>query len=79
MISAILLVFSMGDMPPQISDRKFKTLDECADFVEMLAGTNVINNDYSFKFSSMEPSDGSIVEFKGRCVVQESMFHEKAE
>lgn len=79
MIAAILLVFSMGDMPPQISDRKFKTLDECADFVDMLAGSNVMDSEYRFKFSSMEPNDGSIVEFKGRCVVQESMFHEKAE
>jgi hypothetical protein len=79
MISAILLVFSMGDMPAQVSKGTFKTLDECADFVDMLAGTNVMNDDYSFEFSSMEPSDGSIVKFKGRCVVQESMFHEKAE
>ena len=70
MIATILLVFSMNDLPLQVSRTKYHTLDECADFVEMIAGKPVIDNEYSFEFSSIEPSDGSLHTFKGQCVVE---------
>jgi len=73
MIAAILLVFSMNDLPPQVSQRQFVTLDECADFVELLAGKPVVDDEYHFEFESMEPSDGSISTFQGRCVVQSNV------
>ena len=70
MIATVLLVFSMNDLPPQVSQTKYHTLDECADFVEMLAGKPVIDNEYSFEFHSIEPSDGSVSTFRGQCVVE---------
>ncbi|MEK9695259.1 MAG: hypothetical protein VW270_05810 [Candidatus Poseidoniales archaeon] len=73
MIAAILLVFTMNDLPPKVSQRKFVTLDECADFVELLAGQPVVDDEYHFKFESMEPSDGSISTFQGRCVVESNV------
>jgi hypothetical protein len=73
MIAAILLVFSMNDLPPQVSQRQFVTLDECSDFVELLAGKPVVDDEYHFEFESMEPSDGSISTFQGRCVVQSNV------
>jgi hypothetical protein len=73
MIASILLVFAMNDLPPRISQRQFVTLDECADFVEFLAGRPVVDDEYHFKFESMEPSDGSISTFQGRCVLESNV------
>ncbi len=71
MIGTVLLVFSMNELPLQVSQTKYQTLDECADFVELLAGMPVIDNNYSFKFESIEPTDGSIHTFAGQCVVDQ--------
>ena len=76
MIPTILLVFSMNDMPPQISQKKYHTLDECADFVELLANKRVVDNDYRFRFTSIEPSDGSVHIFEGQCIVDENLRYE---
>lgn len=73
MIASILLVFAMNDLPPRISQRKFVTLDECADYVEFLAGQQVVDDEYHFEFKAMEPSDGSISTFQGRCVVESNV------
>ena len=71
MIGTILLMFSMNDLPLQVSQTKYQTLDDCADFVETLAGMPVIENDYSFKFQSIEPTDGSVYTFSGQCIVEQ--------
>lgn len=76
MIGTILLVFSMNDLPLQVSKTKYETLDDCADFVEMLAGKSVIDNDYSFKFKSIEPTDGSVHTFAGQCIVEQDLKSE---
>ena len=73
MISVILLVFSMNDQPPQLSDGRWNTLDECADFVELLAGRPVVDNEYYFDFKSQDPNDGTISTFTGRCVVESNV------
>ncbi len=73
MIASILLVFAMNDLPPRISQRKFVTLDECADYVEFLAGQQVVDDEDHFEFKAMEPSDGSISTFQGRCVVESNV------
>lgn len=73
MIATILLVFSMNDLPFQTSQRIFTTLDECADFVDMIAGKPVIDSEYKFDFISIEPSDGSLHTFKGQCEVQQKL------
>lgn len=73
MIAAILLVFSMNDLPPKVSEGQWNTLDECADFVELLAGRPVVDDEYYFEFTSQDPNDGSISTFRGRCVVSENL------
>jgi hypothetical protein len=65
-IGTILLMFSMNDLPLQV----------CADFVETLAGMPVIENDYSFKFQSIEPTDGSVHTFSGQCIVEQDLKSE---
>ena len=76
MIGTILLVFSMNDLPLQISQTKYQSLDDCADFVETLAGMPVIENDYSFEFKSIEPTDGSVHTFAGQCIVEQDLSSE---
>ena len=73
MIATVLLVFSMNDLPPQVSQTKYHTLDECADFVDMIAGKPVIDSEYKFDFISVDPSDGSLHRFKGQCEVQQKL------
>jgi len=73
MIAAILLVFSMNDLPPKVSQGRWNTLDECADFVELLAGRPVVDDEYHFEFKAQDPSNGSISTFRGRCVVQSNV------
>jgi len=73
MIAAILLVFSMNDLPPKVSQGRWNTLDECADFVELLAGRPVVDDEYHFDFESQDPSDGTISTFRGRCVVESNV------
>ena len=73
MIAAILLVFSMNDLPPKVSQGRWNTLDECADFVELLAGRPVVDDEYHFEFRSQDPTDGTFSTFQGRCVVQSNV------
>jgi len=75
-IGTILLMFSMNDLPLQASQMKYETLDDCANFVEILAGMPVVNNDYSFKFHSIEPTDGSVHTFYGQCIVEQDLKSE---
>lgn len=51
---------------PQISDRLFKSKQECAAFVNTIAQGNVVDENYEFTFASM---DGLI--FKGGCYNRE--------
>ena len=76
MTGLIVLLFSMNELPLQVSQTKYRTLDDCADFVETLAGMPVIENDYSFKFQSIEPTDGSVHTFSGQCVVEQDLKSE---
>ena len=66
----ILLVFSInGEEPPDISDRVFYSYEECAEFVNTIAGNPVINSDYGFRFIA---SDGIL--FEGQCIDQREYF-----
>jgi hypothetical protein len=47
---------------PEISDRRFESKVECAEFVNTVADGNVVDENYEFTFASM---DGLI--FKGGC------------
>ena len=78
MVSAILLVFTMNDQPPQLSQGRWNTLDECADFVELLAGRPVVDDEYHFYFKSQDPNDGTISTFTGRCVIESNVDKKKA-
>jgi hypothetical protein len=56
---------------PEISDRLFKSKQECAEFVNTIAQGDVVNDNYEFTFASM---DGLV--FKGGCYSPEE-FAEK--
>lgn len=66
MILEILLVFSVNNGHEEISDRIFKSHEECAEFVDTLAQKDVVNSDYGFEFLS---SDGLL--FSGQCIGRE--------
>ena len=77
-MSVIALVFytAMVNGPfnpqgPQISDRLFETKDECAEFVNTIAQSDVVDENYEFKFASM---DGLM--FVGGCYTPEEFKKE---
>ena len=60
-MNAVTLVFftAMINGPfspqgPQISDRLFETKKECAEFVNKLVQGDVVDENYEFKFASMD-------------------------
>ena len=71
MIEAVLLVFSMNGLPPRESQTRYDTLDQCADFVDLVAGASVVDDAYKFDFTRIDPSDGLIYQFEGRCIIQQ--------
>ena len=56
---------------PEISDRTFKSKQECAEFVNTIAQHDVVDINYEFKFASM---DGTV--FIGGCYTPKE-FEEK--
>ena len=56
---------------PEISDRLFKSKQECAEFVNTVAQNNVVDEDYKFIFASI---DGLV--FKGGCYTPEEFEKE---
>lgn len=74
--TGIALVFSLTSMQdptfsqgPEVSDREFKSHQECEEFVNTLAGTDVVDEKFEFEFSS---SDGLI--FTGGCYTAEELL-----
>lgn len=63
MIKEILLVFAVGGEAPQISQRIFDSVEQCAGFVDTLAEQRVVQSDGKFRFIA---NDG--VFFEGQCV-----------
>ncbi len=63
MIAEILLVFSLNGAMETVSDRVFSSYEECAEFVEAVAGGDVVNSDYGFRFIA---PDGML--FDGQCI-----------
>lgn len=68
----ILLVFAVGAGPDNISDRVFYSYEECAEFVNILAGQPVVNSDYGFSFYG---SDGVLIQ--GQCIGMKDWFLKK--
>ena len=62
----ILLVFVITGYEPNVSDRVFSSYEECAEFVNQLAGKYVVNSDYGFDFLT---SDNLVV--SGQCISKE--------
>jgi len=65
----VLLVFSVNSGPQEISDRVFYSYEECTEFVNMIAGTDVVNSDHGFRFVA---SDGLL--FDGQCIEIKEWF-----
>ena len=77
-MSAVALVFStmMINGPanptgPEVSNKFFESKQECAEFVNTIAKNDVVDENYEFKFASM---DGLL--FVGGCYTPEE-FKEK--
>jgi hypothetical protein len=68
----ILLVFAVNSGPQEISDKIFYSYEECAEFVNTIAGMDVVNTDYGFRFIA---SDGML--FDGQCVEMKEWFLKK--
>lgn len=61
---SVLLIFMMNAGEPTVSDRAFKSFEECKEFVERTSGMpDAVNEEYMFDFES---SDGA--RFTGGCV-----------
>ena len=56
---------------PEISDRLFKSKQECAEFVNTIAQSDVVDDNYKFIFASI---DGLV--FKGGCYTPEEFEKE---
>jgi len=65
----VLLVFSVNSAPLEISDRIFYSYEECTEFVNTIAGMDVVNSDHGFRFVA---SDGIL--FNGQCVEMKEWF-----
>lgn len=50
MLPIIILVFSVNAQPYEISQRPFTSLEECREFVNTLAQTEVFSNERDFRF-----------------------------
>lgn len=69
----ILLVFMANGGQVEVSDRVFESFQECATFVDTLAGQRVVNSDFGFDFLS---SDG--IHFSGQCIEKSDYFLEES-
>ena len=67
----IMITGPANTQGPEISDRQFKTKQECAEFVNTVAQNNVVDEDYKFIFASI---DGLV--FKGGCYTPEEFEKE---
>ena len=68
----VLLVFAVNSGPQEISDKIFYSYKECTEFVNTVAGMDVVNSDYGFRFVA---SDGML--FDGQCVEMKEWFLKK--
>ena len=65
----VLLVFAVNGAQLELSDRIFLSYTECKDFVNDVANTEVVKDDYKFKFVA---SDGML--FEGQCIEMKEWF-----
>ena len=65
----ILLVFMVSNGPLEISDRIFNSHTECEEFVNAVAGMEVVEDDYTFRFIT---DQGML--FEGECVSMKKWF-----
>ena len=71
----IILVFSVNAQPYEISQRPFTSLEECREFVNQLAQTDVFTNENDFRFIT---TDGWT--YVGQCIeATEYMSKEEVE
>ena len=67
----VMITGPFNPQGPEMSDRLFETKQECAEFVNTIAQEKVVDENYEFKFASM---DGLM--FLGGCYSPEE-FEEK--
>ena len=54
MLPIIILVFSVNAQPYEISERPFTSLEECREFVNTIAQTEVFLNKNDFRFITVD-------------------------